>query len=91
MDKVKKKLKELWNKGYAQQADKPQVNEVMEWDINDCKAALCKVVLEEVDALIKTRYLTNKDIVRQLGWVDGHKKAIEEAKATIKKLFGEEL
>ena len=90
MDKIDDVLKNLFAKD-------PSCNYYLddrrrqEKEIAIAKAALCKVVLEEVDALIKTRYLTNKDIVRQLGWVDGHKKAIEEAKATIKKLFGEEL
>lgn len=50
-------------------------------------AQIKEEIMEEIDKLLKIRFLTKNKLERQMSWIDGHKKAIEECKQVIEDLF----
>ena len=57
--------------------------------IDQALQSLSDLVLAELEALKKDRFLKTDRPEYQLGWVDGHKKAVDEAKEVIAKLIRE--
>ncbi len=57
------------------------------YSIDQVLSDLSSLVLAELEALKKDRFLKKDKIEYQSGWVDGHKKAVDEAKEVIAKLI----
>lgn len=79
--RIKNILKDLWNKGYYQNADKPMVNETMDYDINIAQIEIFK------EFVYKDSLPSVNEIIEKIKCQDNLCKHLDDHAKAIRKLI----